>query len=182
MVEPQTGSVIIITDAPGSYTRDMCYDGKSLWAVDYQDDKLYQLKIRDGEKLRRYNSHTAKVTYQHELFNFGPGNVIDADVHIAIPTDRPSQNIIETPAFKPKGQKFVTDKWGQRTAHFHYENIPSGVKERSEMVVTAKIHEVRYFIYPEDVGKMQDIPNDIRERYLENMRNINMIIRLFRML
>ena len=168
MVEPETGSVIIITDAPGPYTRGLCYDNENIWAVDYQDDKLYQLKIRDGQILRRYNSHKAKITYTHEITNFGPGDILNADIHIAIPTDRPSQSIISLPKFKPEYTDLVTDKWGQQTAHYFIENIKPGEKAAAEMITIAKIYEVRYFIYPEEVGTFADIPQNIKDKYLEN--------------
>ncbi|MBN2173789.1 MAG: hypothetical protein JW731_06645 [Bacteroidales bacterium] len=168
MVEPETGSVIIITDAPGSFTRDLCFDGKNLWAVDYQEDKIFKLKIRDGEKYRAYNAHKARIVYTHEVTNFGPGDIRDVDIHIAIPKDRPSQGIVDPPSFKPAYTDLVTDKWGQQTAHFHFENIKAGEKVKGEMTTTAKVSEVRYFIYPENVGSMDEIPADIKNKYLEN--------------
>ena len=102
MVDPETGSVIIIADAPGAFTRDLCFDGENIWAVDFQEDKLYKLKIRDGVKFRAYNSHKAKIVYTHEVTNFGPGNIQELDIHLAIPKDRPQQSIIEVPRYKPK--------------------------------------------------------------------------------
>lgn len=168
MVDPKSGSVILIADAPGAFARDLCFDGEHLWVVDYQDDKLYKLIVRDGEKYRIYNPHKAKVTYIHEITNFGPGEVQSADIHIAIPTDRPNQGIITPPKYKPEFTDLVTDKWGQQTAYFNFENIKPGEKVSAEMTTEAKISEVRYFIYPEDVGNVEDIPIDIKEKYLEN--------------
>jgi len=168
MVDPETGSVVIITDAPGAFSRGLSFDGNSIWAADFQEDKIYQLKIRDGVKFRAYNSHKARITHSHEITNFGPGNVVEADIHIAIPKDRPNQSIIDPPSYKPDKYKIITDKWGQQTASFHYENIKPREKVKGEMSVIAKIHEVRYFIYPEDVGGFGDIPSEISEKYLEN--------------
>ncbi|MEZ5195804.1 MAG: transglutaminase domain-containing protein [Bacteroidales bacterium] len=168
MVEPETGSVIIIADAPGSFTRGLCFDGKHLWAVDFQEDKLFKLKIRDGEKYRAYNSHRAKITYIHEITNFGPGTVISADIHLAIPVDRPNQAIITPPKYKPEFTDLITDKWGQQTAYFRFESIEPGEKVSAEMTTVAKISEIRYFIYPENVGNLSDIPVEIKNKYLEN--------------
>lgn len=168
MVEPETGKVILITDAPGPFTRGLCFDTKNLWAVDYQDNKLYKLKIRDGEKFRRYNVHNAKVIYTHQVTNFGPGKINDLDIHIAIPKDRANQSIIKNPTYKPDYTDIVTDKWGQETAHFHFEDINPGIAKTAEMVIKAKIYEVRYFIYPEQVGSFEDIPQEIKNIYLEN--------------
>ncbi len=168
MVDPETGSVILITDAPGAFTRDLCFDGKNLWAVDYQEDKIYKLKVNDGAKFRSYNSHKAKIIHTHEVTNFGPGLIKDVDIHIAIPTDRSNQGILKPPKYKPDPTNIVTDKWDQQTAHFHFENVKPGEKVAGEMTTVAKIHEVRYFIYPEEVGSISDIPPELMDKYLEN--------------
>jgi len=168
MVDPETGIVIIITDAPGEFTRGLCFDGKNLWAVDYQQDKIYQLKIRDGEKYRAYNYHKARITYTHQITNFGPGSLLEADVHLAIPVDRPNQAILTPPVYKPKYDDLVTDKWGMQTAHFHFKDLKPQQHVIAEMVTEAKISEVRYFIYPEEVGTLDEIPENIASKYLEN--------------
>jgi outer membrane protein assembly factor BamB len=168
MVEPKTGAVILIADAPGQFTTGLCFDGTNLWAIDYQEDKLYQLKIRDGEKFRTYNSHKAKITYTHQITNFGPGNLNSADIHIAIPKDCPTQEIIESPAFNPNFTDKITDQWGQETAHFHFENLGPGEHVQAVMTTTAEISEIRYFIYPEQVGSLLEIPAEIKSKYLEN--------------
>ncbi len=168
MVDPENGMVIIIADAPGKYTRGLCYDGNTVWAADYQDDKIYKLKTRDGQKFRTYNPRVATVTVTDMVTNLGPGKVLTADIHLAIPKDRPNQSIISTPTYKPKGYEIVTDKWGQQTAHFHFENVDAGKSVEGDMVVKAKINEIRYFIYPEEVGSLNDIPQNIKDKYLEN--------------
>ncbi len=168
MVDPESGSVIIITDAPGAFTRGLAYDGENLWAVDYQEDKIFKLKVRDGQQYRAYNSHKARITYIHEVTNFGPGTVEEVDLHLAIAHDRPNQAILEPPVFKPGYSGRVTDKWGQETAHYQFKNIKPGEKVSGQMTTQAKISEVRYFIYPEDVGTLSDIPAEIKDKYLEN--------------
>jgi transglutaminase-like putative cysteine protease len=168
MVDPDNGMVIIITDAPGEYTRGMCYDGNTIWAVDYQRDKIYQLKTRDGEQFRVFNSHVSTITVTDQITNFGPGKILSADVHIAIPKNRPNQTILTEPEYFPRSPEIVTDKWGQQTAHFHFKNVADGKNVEGKMKVKAKISEVRYFIYPEEVGTLDDIPQEIKEKYLEN--------------
>jgi transglutaminase-like putative cysteine protease len=168
MVEPGTGSVVIITDAPGAFTRGLAFDGASLWAVDYQEDKIYQLKVRDGEKIRTLNTHRARVTHIHEITNFGPGDVLEANIHIAIPKERPNQQFVAAPVFSPEKYEIVTDNWGQQTATFRYINIRPGEQVSGQISTVADIRQVQYFIYPEDVGTLNDIPEEIASKYLEN--------------
>ncbi len=168
MVDPQSGCVIIIFEAPGPYTRGLCYDGEFLWAVDYQNDRLYKTKVRDNEKFERSNAYKTKITYTHQATNFGPGKVKTLDVHLAIPGDRDNQTITSEIQYIPEYADVVTDKWGQRTAHYHLDNLEVSSIHEIKMVSTVTTYDVRYFIYPEQVGSFNMIPDEIKERYLEN--------------
>ncbi len=166
MVDPQNGQVLIITDAPGPFTRGLAFDGKNIWAVDSQEDKLYCLVARDEDLFVLKNERHAQVTYTHMLTNFGPGKMLSGDIHLAVPVDRDNQ-VIEQISLSP-GYDYVTDKSGQKTAHYHFSNVKPGEKVEAEMVTRAKIYEIRYFIYPEKVGGLDEIPDDIPAVYLEN--------------
>ena len=49
-------------------------------------------------------------------------------------------------------------------------------------IVTYRV-EIRYFIYPEQVGKLADIPAEIKNKYLQNNNKCqSSIIRLFKTL
>lgn len=166
MIDPATGYVIIIADAPGKYTRGLAYDGKNLWATDYQSDKIFKLKVRDGVKYIRKDEQTHKVVFNHRAACYGPGKIKTLDVNIGIPENRVNQDIIGEISYNIKPTEIVTDKWGQRTALFSYNNIKPTEERLSQMTVNFKSYNVRYFIYPEDVGELKDIPDDIKKKYL----------------
>lgn len=168
MVDPESGCVLLITAAPGPFTRGMAFDGKYLWAVDYQNDKLYRLKVRDKENFIRTNERHAKVTITHQMKNFGPNEVKTADVHLPVPKNRDNQRINGEIVYKPNYTKIVTDKWGQQTAWFHSENLKAGTIQECISVTDATIWETRYFIFPDKVGSLDEIPRDITSLYLEN--------------
>ena len=167
MIDGKTGTVLLITDAPGPFTRGLCYDGNFLWAVDYQNDKLYKLKTYDDKKYIRTNARKAIITQTHQVKNFGPGKILTLDVHLAIPKDRPSQEIVEI-KYSPKPTDIIADRWHQKTAHFHYEEIGSGETINSVMTTKATIYETRYFLFPDKIGTLNDIPEKIQDNYLEN--------------
>ena len=166
MIDPATGYVIIIADAPGPYTRGLAYDGEFLWAVDYQEKKLYKLKIRDDELFKKKNPRKGKIIYTHETRNFGPGNIKTLDVHIAIPEKRTCQDIHGEVTCSPVPSEISTDQWGQKTAHFHKENMVPGKVVRYEMTMSFTLYDVDYHIYPEKVGTVDDIPKDLKEKFL----------------
>lgn len=165
MVDPKTGYVIVITDAPGPYIQALAYDGKNLWAADYEEDKIYQMKIKDDELFVKKDEELHKVVYWHKIKNFGPGKVISVDANIALPENRVNQTLVGD--FEYVGTPTIeTDKWGQKTAHFSYENLEPGNEAQSAVITTFKSYNVRYFIYPEKVGELKDISKDVKDKYL----------------
>ncbi len=168
MVSPENGSVIIITEAPGQFTRGLAYFDKHLWANDSQSDKIFQMVTDDGDKVRRTNPHHGKVTYTHQVTNFGPGMLKEFDAHIAIPRDRETQELKKQPVFTPEYTEEVVDQWDQRTAHFHKENIEPGETANFEMTVEATTYDTRWFIFPDKVGSLDDIPQSVEDKYLKN--------------
>ena len=166
MVDPASGSVLLITEAPGPFTRGLAYDGRHLWAVDYQNDQLYRLKIRDSERFVRRDQRDAKITLTHQVRNYGYGQIKTLDVHLAIPSDRDNQRIHDKILYTPQPTDILSDQWGQETAHFRFTDIHPSDVVTVQSVTTASIYEVRYFIYPDQVGPLTEIPKKIRNSYL----------------
>ncbi len=166
MVDPQTGYVIIIMDAPGHYAYGLAVDGQRLWAVDYEDDTIYQLKIKDKVKFLLKNKELHKVTFNHKTTCFGPGKILTLDVQVALPENRDNQKILKETSFNLKPKEIVTDRWGQRTALFQFKNIKPGEVVDIKGTTVAETYDVRYFLYPENMGTLADIPKDIKDKYL----------------
>jgi len=168
MLDPLTGNVIIISHTPAPFPRGMAYDGQFIWVVDYQTDKLYKLVRRDQDRLYKENARTATITLTHQTQNFGPSNILNLDVHFALPINRDNQTILEKITFSPQPDDYVKDQWGQETAHFHYDLIEPSKTINNVMQVRATTHDIRYFIYPDATGSLSDIPRKIRQKYLQN--------------
>ena len=167
MISPATGRVILITKSPGPYPTGLAFDGNNLWNIDYQNDKLYKLVLNDEEKFSRNKERNGKVIFTHQIKNFGPGMVTTADLHIAIPTNRDNQELLDEPVYNMKPTDIVTDRWGQKTAHFHFTEIAAGETKTVEMTTLAKTWEIRYFIFPDKVGTLDQMPADL-SNYLED--------------
>ena len=166
MVEPKTGFVIIIMDAPGKYVHGLTVSDNKIWAVDYEDDKIYQLKIRDSAKFIRKDKQVHKVVFNHNVTCYGPGKIKTLDVNIALPENRDNQVILDKISYNLKPNKIVTDKWEQKTALFSFKDINPGEKTEIQVTTVFESYNVRYFIYPENVGSLDDIPKDIRNKYM----------------
>ena len=166
MVDPEDGEVLLSIEAPGKYSRGLAWQDGSLWNVDYQSDRLYKLVVDDGVQYKISDPHKERLLLITEFRNYGPGAVKSLDVYIALPKDRPSQKLIQNPIFSPTPSGFVADRWDQQFAHFSGKNIPLALRQNQTMTIDAELSDARWFVFPERVGNMGDIPKGIRKQYL----------------
>ncbi|MCK5078221.1 MAG: transglutaminase, partial [Calditrichia bacterium] len=147
-VHPTKGIVVMIIDAPGPYAWGLAWNGEKLLNTDYQTDKISEIKIFDKEPYKRTNERFEDIEFTNDIINFGPGSLTNIDLYFAEPGNRSNQEIVEiTYPVKPKD--FLTDKWGQKVAHFNFKNIKAGSRISPVIKVKAKIYEVRYNVFPE---------------------------------
>jgi len=165
-VEPQSGAVIAKLHTPDQYARGLAWDGAYLWNVDYQSDKIYKISLDNSTPLLKTDSKKQQLDLTFDFRNYGPGTVTQLDVYIAIPESRDNQELLAPISFDPQPTAVVTDNWGQKFAHFQVKNLESSVTFRTLMTVKATIWAIEYFINPDDVGSLTDIPADIQKQYL----------------
>ncbi len=161
-----TGDIVIAFSAPGPYSWGLAYDGKNLYNIDYQTDTVYVLTVHDPSRFVLKDERRATVEYTYRIRNYGPGKIGEFDAYIAIPETRDSQVIEGEIAFLPKPLDVLMDKWGQKVAHYRYTDVPASSIIEARMTVKAKVYQIQYSVFPEKVGTLNDIPKEIRERYL----------------
>jgi len=166
MITPERGEVILFFDAPDAYARGLAWDGKYLWNVDYQTDEIYKIKIHDEETYSRTDAKEEVLEFTNQVRNYGPGVVKELDIYLAVPEDLPNQKILGEIEYFPSPTDFLTDRWGQKVAHYKLRDLKSTEFISVGMKVKARLYKVRYFLFPEKVGRLEDIPRSIRERYL----------------
>jgi len=165
MIDPKNGTVLMTLDAPERNSYGLAFDGTNLWNASLNTGKIFCLVHNDDEFYMTKNPKKSVITYTHLTTNFGPGTVKTIDLYFAVPENRINQKLLKEPEYSVE-PKFVTDKWGQKLAHFHTEDLKSG--EQSEIVETiyAETYDVRYFIFPDEAGSLNDIPQDVKDKYL----------------
>lgn len=167
MVDPKTGFVIQILQAPGPYPRGITIYGDQLFVVDYQTDYIYKLTLKDDEQYRTYDEKKGRLVFTNQIKNFGPGTVLSADFYMAEPQDLINQEIPGTITYSTAPDDFVTDRWGQRSAHFRFTGIDAGETIIIERSCDVMMCEVRWFIFPEDVKPLSEMPPNV-SIYLED--------------
>ena len=166
MITPDNGDVILCFDSPGPHSWGLAFDGSHLWNADYQTDLIYKLVIDDGTVFTRSKEKTQRVEFIHQVRNYGPGTVQMLDVYLAIPHNLNNQELIGPVKFNPEPKEVLVDKWGQKVAHFQFTDLAPTHFTTVTMLASAKLYQTRYFVFPDKVGKLSDIPKPILETYL----------------
>ncbi len=166
MVDPETGMVIGILDAPGPYAKGLAWMDGYLWNVDFQKRKLFQLIVKDDVPYCLSDTRVARVEYYWALNNYGPGEVTDAVVNVAVPQELPYQHLLSEIEYSIPPAKTTKDRWKQPCAVFELGTIPPGTKKEITYSVKAKVSAIRYLIIPEETGTLDDIPKEILKDYI----------------
>ena len=158
---PGSGDVVTFLRAAGPYVYGICWDGKTLWSADYQDEKLCRLDLQSKEFMARRNAKDYEWEVVQGFRNFGPDEVSDVETFIAVPHDRNNQEILSEITYDPQPASFVTDRWGQRFARFHYPKVPADTFLKSRLKLKARLYDTEFYIFPERVGTLNDIPKSM---------------------
>jgi len=168
MVWPEDGSVIVNFDSPSQFARGLAYDGTYLWNVDYQSDSLYRIKIADTVAYSRTDGRRLELEFTHQFRNYGPGVITEVDIYLALPHDLPFQTLLDTLEFYPRPMEIIGDRWHQEVAHYRYRDIPPDSHVTVVMKAAAELFKTRFYVFPERVGNLEDIPARIKELYLDD--------------
>lgn len=167
-VDPDTGAVLDDFPSPGPYPAGLAWDGEALWNVDFETRRLYRLFVRRDVPYVRRNPRSERVVYEEAYRNLGPGTLTKAEIVMALPQDLPNQVLKGPPLFTPAPTDFPVDRWGQRCVRWVFEEVGPGQEVRARMEVEADLYQVRWFVDPERVGRLEDIPRDIATAYTQN--------------
>jgi len=160
------GTVVNSFDTPGKHPCDLAFDGEYLWNVDYQSDRIYKIKIRDKELFSRNDEKRQKLQFIFEARNFGPDSVKTLNIYLAIPVNMNNQELLSEPVFSPEPTAIIADRWGQKVAQFRFDDLGATDTREVSMTVDAVLYKTNYFIFPDRVGNMSDIPRDTLDKYL----------------
>jgi len=165
LVSPVNGQVLGIVEAPGPHAAGLAWLEGLLWNVDFQTRKLYALAVRNEPKPRLTDTRTARVEFLWSLYNYGPGEVRNLRIGVALPGTLPQQELLSEIQFSQPPTQTAADQWGQRCAVFDIPAVPAGTRQTLSYSVNARVSAIRYLIFPDAVGTLADIPAEIRQAY-----------------
>jgi sugar lactone lactonase YvrE len=165
LVDPATGWVLSILPSPGPYPDGVTWHDGDLWNVDFQDREVRRIAVRGEPGYRLGEPRRARVEHVWTLSNYGPGDVLDLELSVALPMDLEHQRLLTQPVFSVEPQTIATDRWGQRCALFDLGTVAAGDKVAVSYTVEVELAEIFHLIHPDLVGGLDEIPEAIRSPY-----------------
>jgi len=168
LVNPADGWCLSSLRSYGPFPAGLAWGKDTLWNVDYENDEIYQVEVFSPDILTRWEEKQLSLEFVKEFRNYGPGTVKTLDIYLPIPENRDNQALLGSVRFDPKPKEVIEDSWGQKIAHFEYKDLKGYSMVRPGWKVGAKISAVEYFIYPDKVGTLDDIPADIKKKFTQD--------------
>lgn len=168
LVNPSDGLCLSSFRSYGPFPYGLAWAGDALWNVDYENNEIYKIKVFCSDILSKWDERQMSLRFIKEFRNYGPGTVKTLDIYLPVPEARDNQALVEPIQFNQEPQEMIMDRWGQKIAHFHFKDLKPYAVVKPGWTVKARIYAVEYFIYPDNVGNLEDIPEDIRKKYTED--------------
>jgi len=168
LVDPSDGLCLSSLRSFGPFPSGLAWGDKVLWNVDYENDEIYKIKVFCKDILSQWDERQMSLHFIKEFWNYGPGTVKSLDIYLPIPESRDNQILLASIQFDQKPDEIIEDIWGQKIAHFQYKNLKGNSVVKPGWKLKAKIYATEYFIYPDRIGSLEDIPAEIKKKYLQD--------------
>ena len=168
LVNPADGMCLSSLRSYGPFSYGLAWGGDALWNVDYENDEIYKIKVFSKDILSKWDERELSLDFIKEFRNYGPGTVKTLDIYLPIPENRDNQTLLGPVEFESKPNEVIEDSWGQKIAHFAFKDLKGYSNVKPSWKVKAKIYATEYFIYPDKVGSLEDIPEEIRKKYTQD--------------
>ncbi|MDI6780368.1 MAG: transglutaminase domain-containing protein [Bacteroidota bacterium] len=166
LVNPDDGLCLSSLRSYGPFPYGLTWGDNALWCVDYENKEIYQIEVFSKDIFTRWDEKELSLKFIKEFRNYGPGTVKTLDIYLPIPENRDNQILLDAVEFDPQPVTTIEDSWGQKIAHFHFDDLIGYNIVKPGWEVKAKIYAIEYFIYPDKIGSLNDIPKDVMDKYL----------------
>ena len=155
--------VVQIIPLDWKFPQGIAYDGSNIWVCSLEAKQLQKVALRSDKDYRILGSRKSLLKYTLTIRNAGSSNM-QTKTYIAYPAPSLSQTFIDSVLFAELPNDIFSDKYGQKIAYY-YHNISPGSQRVYQYQVPATINAVRYFLNPDSVGTLDQIPDSIVSLY-----------------
>jgi len=167
MIDPANKWVINIYKSPGEYPWGLASNGSNLLCADYNDGKVYFLKVEPGkDPWVRDEKKDYKLEFVVDFYNYGRGAIDGGEMIVALPQSRENQEIISGPVFEPEPDSIFTSTHEQKFAIWNIGKIIPPARKRATVKWDLSLFSTDWFVFPDKAGTEADIPERIKKLYL----------------
>lgn len=166
-VDVENDFTINILKAPGPYISGLTFYKDFMACLDYQKKCIDYVKLPQTGKAIRYNPRKETLTFGESYYNFGPGDIEELNIMLAVPQNLVFQDLLSEVKFDPNNYVIEKDEWGQEIAVFKFKKIKPLDKVSAKFTVNCVLYNVSYYIDPKETGLLSDIPTNLSQ-YLKD--------------
>jgi len=165
-VDLERWQAITAVPLPTRQPTGLALDGDTLWVAGMNEDRIWRVAIGGGKARhvirREVRRHVRVVTE----VNDGPEALREMRCCFVLPVDKPGQRIVGDIRFQTEPLKVEVDERGQRVARYVAKDVPPGGWVQAAWAAEVEFDVFRWVVFPEQAGRLEDVPPAIRETYL----------------
>ena len=155
--------VIMILKSPAEYSYGLAWDGECVWIAGYNSRNICRVSVFGTNHTAILDSFKVHIQYKVTVKNTGSTNMA-LKTWMCKPYESIRQKLDSPITWNPAPNSFVADNWDQEMAYY-IENVAPGVEKTYYWSANVTTYSVRYYIFPDSVGTIDDIPENIRQDY-----------------
>jgi transglutaminase-like putative cysteine protease/streptogramin lyase len=161
-LRPSDGTVLFLVKTDGGFPCGLAFGDEALWLVDFETKRLQRLRTEADEPYRVTDQVTRDFRFRYRLRNDGDGVITTASIHLAVPyQELENQTLLSEVAWSRDPDELTEDRWGQKVAVFRFEDLQPGMEATAGYETRVRLGELHYAFDPEQVGGLEEIPNDL---------------------
>lgn len=106
-----------------------------------------------------------KVEFRASWTNISPEAIRDLHIYVGMPPALPEQEIAQL-TWSSEPIRYLRDRYGQKIADFEIEALNPGEAATVGFTAVGRFWQIRYNINPDEVGSLDEVPEEIARLYL----------------
>jgi len=150
---------------PTAHPTGLALDGDTLWVAGMGEDRIWRVPVGGGKARhvvrREIRRHVRVVTEVNDAAEA----MAEMRCTLVLPVEKPGQRLVSPIRFEPEPLKVEVDARGQRVARYVAKDVPPGGWFQASWVAEIEFEVFRWSVFPDEAGRLDDVPSDIRETY-----------------
>jgi len=140
-----------------------------IWTLNLKSNELLTYSLDRHVQVSMSGGRRSHIDIVYTLQNRGPGTIKKLELFNSLPDTYINQRVVVQPRFTPAADYLLESQWDEGVGHVALHEIkdlkPSD-DQRIELSFTIDTMNTTYHLFPHKVGHLDDIPAEIKKKYL----------------